>query len=74
MRQLARSCHLAGPQLVEDLAGLGVTPWVVLGRLMGGENGQGLDGQLGAERQGLERGDERILPEERREPWIPAAM
>ena len=68
MRQLAGACHLAGPQLVQDLAGLGVAARIVLGRLVRGEDLEDLDGDLGPEREGLERRDQGVAPEQRREP------
>ena len=68
VRQLPGPGHLAAPQLVEDLAGLGVTP-VVDGRgLPRGEDVERLDRQLRVERNRLERGDDRVAPEERAEP------
>ena len=67
-RQLAGTGHLAGAQLVEDLAGLGVAPVVVLGCLACGEHPERLDRDLGPEREELERGDDRVAAEQRREP------
>ena len=68
MRQLAGPRRLADPQLVEDLAGLGVPPVVDLGRLERGEDVERLDRELRPERERLERGDDRVPPEQRREP------
>jgi hypothetical protein len=53
---------------VEDLAGLGVAPRIVVRGLVGGQNLEGLHGELRTERERLERGDQRIPPEQRREP------
>ena len=69
MRQLADPGHLPGPKLVQDLAGLGVPPRIVLGGLVRGQHLECLDRELRPERQRLERGDERIASEQRREPW-----
>jgi hypothetical protein len=66
--QLARSGHLADPQLVEDLAWLGVPPRVVLRRLVRGQDRQRLDRDLGPEGERLERCDQGVPPEQGREP------
>ena len=68
MRQLAGPGHLAGPQLVEDLAGLRVAAVVDRGGLVGGQHGQRLHRDLRPERERLERGDDRVAAEQRREP------
>ena len=68
MGQLTGSRGLAGPHLVEDLAGLGVAPVVDLGRLERGEHLERLDRDLGPEREHLDRGDDRVPAEQRREP------
>ena len=68
VRGLAGAGHLAGPQLVQDLAGLGVARRVVLGRLEPREDLEGLDGELRPDRERLERPDDRVAPEQRREP------
>ncbi len=68
VRRLARVGHLAGPQLVEDLAGLGVVPRVVRRRLEPGQDAQRVARPGGRERHGLERGDQAVAPEQRREP------
>ena len=57
--------HLPGPQLVEDLAGLGVPVGIELRRLVGRQHRQRLDGELRAEGEGLERGDQRVPAEQR---------
>ena len=59
---------LAAPQLVEDLAGLGVDRRVVLGRLEGGEGAQRGRRELRSEQHRLERGDQRVATEEGHEP------
>ncbi len=53
---------------MEDLARLGVELVVDLGGLPGGEHAEGLDRQLRAERDHLQRGDDRVASEQRREP------
>ena len=67
-RQLAGACHLAGPQLVQDLAGLGVALRVLVGGLERGEDLERLDRDLRPHAQRLERGDQRVAAEQRREP------
>ena len=74
MGQLPVAGHLARPQLVEDLARLGVAPRVVLGRLVGGQHRQRLDGELRPEGQRLEGGDQRVASEQRANHGTPAAM
>src|SRR5436190_21947033 len=69
MRQLAVERRLPLPQLVEDLARLCIAPVVDLGCLEGREHVERLDGDLRPEGEGLERDDDRIAAEERREPW-----
>ena len=71
MRRLAGAGHLAGPQLVQDLARLGVVPRVVGGRLEAGEDRQRLDRDDRVERDQLERGDDAVAAEQRREPRDP---
>ena len=68
VRQLLRRRHLADAQLVQDLARLSVPPLVELGRLARREHGQRLHAELRAERDRLERRDQRIPPEQRAEP------
>ena len=69
VRQLAGAGHLAGPQLVEDLAGLGVAPVVDLGRLVGGEDLERLDRRSAAgTASDWNDGDDRVPAEQRREP------
>ena len=68
VRQLAGSGRLAHAQLVEDLAGLRVAPLVELRRLERGEHLERLDRDLRPERERLDRGDDRVAPEQRREP------
>ena len=68
VRQLLRRRHLADAQLVQDLARLRVPPLVELGRLARRQHGQRLHAELRAERDRLERRDQRIPPEQRAEP------
>jgi hypothetical protein len=68
VRDLAGRGHLAHPELVEDLAGLGVPPLVELGGLASRQHGQGLDRELRTEGHHLERGDQRVAPEQGAEP------
>ena len=67
--QLAGPGHLPGPDLVQDLAGLGVRPRVVDDRLACGEDLQGRDGQVGPEGDRLVGADDRIAAEQGGEPW-----
>ena len=71
MWRLARAGHLARPQLVQDLARLRVVPRIVGRRLEAGEHGQRLDRDGRVERDQLERGDDAVTPEQRREPRDP---
>ena len=66
--RLARTSHLAGAQFVQDLAGLGVAPRVVSGRLEPGEDLEGGLGERRDEGHGLQGGDDAVAPEQRREP------
>ncbi len=68
MRQLAGSGHLPSPELVQDLAGLHVAARIVRAGLPVGQDPQRVARHVGHERQDLERGDEAVPPEERREP------
>ncbi len=68
VRGLPGSGHLAGPQLVEDLARLGVVPRVVGRGLQAGEDGQRVGGDARIERDQLERGDEAVATEQGGEP------
>ena len=60
--------RLAAPQLVHDLAGLGVALGVVGGRLGRSEDAQRSRRQLGAEQQRLQRRDQRVPAEDGHEP------
>ncbi len=53
---------------MQDLAGLRVPRRILVLRLIRRQHAQGLHGELGPEGQRLERGDQRIAPEERAEP------
>ena len=53
---------------MEDLAGLGVAPLIQLRRLERGQHLERLDRDLRPKREGLDRGDDRVAPEEGREP------
>ena len=68
MRRLAGPGHLAGPQLVQDLARLGVVPRVVARGLEAGEDIERRDREGRDERDRLERRDDAVPPEQRREP------
>jgi hypothetical protein len=59
---------LAAPDLVHDLARLGVDRLVVLGRLKVGEDLERAAGELRAEEQGLETRDQRVAAEDGHEP------
>src|SRR5437763_195243 len=68
LRDLAHPRELADPQLVEDLAGLLVAPRVLAATLPAGEQPKRLSGDIRIPRQRLQRRDQRIPPEQRREP------
>jgi hypothetical protein len=63
--------QLAEAQLVQDLARLGVTQVVHLGRLLCGERAQRGPGQLRHERQGLVAGQQAVAAEQGHEPGQP---
>ncbi len=67
MRHLAGSGHLARPHLVEDLAGLGVAPRVVAVAWSEARTSS-VAAMARHERDGLDRGDQAVAPEQRREP------
>ena len=69
--RLAAARHLAAAHLVEDLARLGVVPWIVRRGLQAGQHGQRLDRDRRHERDRLEGGDDAVPPEQRREPRDP---
>ena len=71
MRRLAGPRHLAGPHLVEDLARLRVVPWVVRRGLEAGQDIEGRHGEGRDEGDRLERRDDAVPPEQRREPRDP---
>ncbi len=60
--------HLAGPELVEDLARLRIAPVVDRRRLPGGEDVERLDGDGRPEGERLEARDERVATEQGRVP------
>src|SRR3954447_17101092 len=68
VRRLACPGHLAGPQLVQDLSGLGVAPRVILGGLKTGEDLERRLRKRRDEGHGLEGRDDAVAPEESREP------
>ena len=68
VRELPGPGQLADAQLVEDLARLHVPVRIVLGRLPVGQDPERLARDVGHERQDLERGDDAVPPEQRREP------
>ncbi len=66
--QFAGTGHLAGPQLVQHLAGVRIVGRVVDRRLPGRQDLQRADREGRPHGDGLVRGDEGIAPEERGEP------
>ena len=66
--RLTRSGHLPGPELVQDLAGFRVAPWVVMHRLPAGEDLEGHDRVGWLERDRFQRRDDRVTTEQRGEP------
>ena len=71
MRRLAGPRHLAGPHLVEDLARLRVVPRVVRRGLEPGKHLERRHGEGRDEGDRLERRDDAVPPEQRREPRDP---
>ena len=67
-RQLAGAGHLAGPDLVQDLARLGVGPRVVDDRLASRQDLEGGHGQVGSEGDRLVGRDDRVAAEQGGEP------
>ncbi len=72
--RLTAARHLAAAQLVEDLAGLRVMPRIVGRRLQTGQHRQRVDRERRHERHGLERRDDAVAPEQRREPGDPGGQ
>src|SRR3954466_3182586 len=68
VRCLACPGHLAGPQLVQDLSGLGVAPRIVLGGLKAGEDLERRLCERRDEGHGLEGRNDAVASEESREP------
>src|SRR5690606_25348485 len=66
---LAQLRHFAIPHLVQDLARLGIGSGVHFRRLVGREMEQHASRDIWVDPERLERGDERVPPENRAEPW-----
>jgi hypothetical protein len=68
MREPAEGCKLASPDLVGQLARLGVAPVVALARLQSAECGERATRGLASDETGHECSDERVSAEKRVEP------